>query len=367
MKRELLLFLRSMISYSYFILFQTLSCIFHSRRSRRGLLFINTGDLGDNVLTLSFLTNVINEVGENNLYVLVKEPNHILYNHLDIKINILKWNRRRYKYNPVYRTIFLIKLRWLNVNKTFNITAERGMLNDEISILSGAVEIICLSSMTKYIPAFFARRMNKRYTTIIQSGHINEYDRLQDIIKYLGIKTNVKLVAFNKIDKDFIEFKDTIVIAPLSSDRFRNWRLENYRTLCKELSKNYQIILLGSLKQRKALNRISLSNENIINLAGLVSFSEIYSIIKNGLLFIGNDSGLTHIALTTGSSIIAIIGGGCFNRFFPFNEDEKTFFLYDDLDCFGCNWNCKYIEPYCLTNITVEQVLERVNELVKKH
>jgi ADP-heptose:LPS heptosyltransferase len=82
--------------------------------------------------------------------------------------------------------------------------------------------------------------------------------------------------------------------------------------------------------------------------------------MKNCSLYIGNDSGLTHLAHQLNAPLIAIIGGGKFGKFFPYKEREDAVFLFDQMDCFGCDWNCIHDKRYCLINVSPELVYAKI-------
>ena len=64
--------------------------------------------------------------------------------------------------------------------------------------------------------------------------------------------------------------------------------------------KNYfsSVVLLGSKDENIHCEKLkkSLCNINVFNFAGLIKVLEIYELLKLCKLFIGNDSGLTHLA-----------------------------------------------------------------------
>jgi ADP-heptose:LPS heptosyltransferase len=72
----------------------------------------------------------------------------------------------------------------------------------------------------------------------------------------------------------------------------RRWT--GFRELISNLSKDYHVVLLG-----KAEDSPHLTAENIIDLCGKTTLSDTYHIIDNADEFIGNDSGLLHLALCT--------------------------------------------------------------------
>jgi len=111
-------------------------------------------------------------------------------------------------------------------------------------------------------------------------------------------------------------------------DTSRIWR--GYRELLRKLSdRGCRVILLGELED-------SLSIKGIIDLCGKTNLSEAYHIIDNSKLFIGNDSGLLHLANCTDTEKIGIFT----------STDPSEIFLKTDISL--------------LLNPSVQQVLERI-------
>jgi len=194
--------------------------------------------------------------------------------------------------------------------------------------------------------------MDREYDGVLCEDKTNEYDkhiellncfkqRKEIIIKnksVFNISRSPKILSDERINDD-----EHITVAPLPSDIKRSWGVYNFKDLCKDLSKSFKIVLLGSKNDKEILDGISKSNNKIINTAGLLKMYEVPSVINKSKLFIGNDSGLTHIALKLDVPMIAIIGGGNYGKFFPYDEENsKIIYMYDKMDCFGCEWNCIY-------------------------
>jgi len=109
------------------------------------------------------------------------------------------------------------------------------------------------------------------------------------IKKYLP-KNNLKTIAIN------IE----------SKDHERCWKIEKYFQLIKELTKKYNVILLGLDKKYNSVITSNI-NKNLINLVGKLNINESALIIKNSTLYLGNDSGLIHIAYSLKTPVITIL------------------------------------------------------------
>jgi ADP-heptose:LPS heptosyltransferase len=248
--------------------------------------------------------------------------------------------------------------------RVINITQERGMINEELTILSGAENKTAMKESSLYLPDIILKRNNKHYTEILDSPYPNEYKRLLYYLEKnnIGSAANDKIfgdntVSLNSINSHLKE-KNYIIIAPMSSEMERSWGIDNYRKLASLIKG--EIVLIGNAEERQQLDSFTSAGENIINLAGEISYNQIAFLMKNCSLFIGNDSGLTHMAHQLKAPLIAIIGGGKYGKFFPYKERRDAIFLFHLMDCFGCDWNCIHDKKYCLINVTPESVYNKI-------
>jgi len=100
--------------------------------------------------------------------------------------------------------------------------------------------------------------------------------------------------------------KQTICINIESKDPKRCWDRDNYVKLIDKLVNKYQIVLLGTdlTYNRPLINKF---NKQIINLINRTTIRESASVIKQADLYIGNDSGLSHIAAAVKTDLINIM------------------------------------------------------------
>ncbi len=328
------------------------------------ILFINTGQIGDLIVSSIILENDQVFEGNERIVFVVKNKYLQLFKSYNGKVEILGYNYIKYKFSLLYKYKFLMNLRHIGFRKCYNLTTARGILNDQMALLSGAEEIYCLNSNWEYLTKFFGKKLDKKYSKIITKNYFNEYDKNIEVIKTI----NKKYVPLFNDDKVFPLIENNndydIAIAPFSSKNNRDWEIQKFDKLITILSQKYRIILLGSFEQRMRLYNFKNENNNIIVKAGELNLNDIPNVIKNTKLFLGLDSGLTHIALKVGIPLIAIIGGGNYGKFFPYKESDKIKYLYHKMDCFGCEWRCIHKKPYCLTDVSVDEVMENVNELL---
>lgn len=315
------------------------------------ILFINTGQIGDLIISSVIFRNVgsIKKI-YGKIYLLVKkEYGELVENYSDI--NVIKWDYRKYKYNILYRVKFLGKLRQLGISDCYDLTAARGVTVDELSLLSGAKNIYALNSNFRYLKKLFGKIIDNMYSDILAGNIENEFEKNLAVLKYLGIK-NYKTETYLKINSSVLQkikailkpFENNIkiVIAPFTELKIKNWGKENYKDLIKsilETNNNAVMFLLGTKSMMSEIDELSFNNsKRVINLAGKYSIIESATILYYSDLFIGNDSGFTHIAKALSKPLIGIIGGGSNGYFIPYSLKQEEVYLFKTMDCFKCEW-----------------------------
>jgi hypothetical protein len=72
--------------------------------------------------------------------------------------------------------------------------------------------------------------------------------------------------------------------------------------------------------------------------------------------YLGRDSGPMHLAAATGRPLLALFGGGHWPRFVP--PAAEGVILTRATPCRGCDFSCPFTEPYCVSGVPFEAVLE---------
>jgi hypothetical protein len=75
--------------------------------------------------------------------------------------------------------------------------------------------------------------------------------------------------------------------------------------------------------------------------------------------FLGNDTGLAHLAAALGKPGVTIYGGGTWPSFEPWAAG--TVGVVNPLPCFGCGWDCAFESSLCLEAIGVEDAAKALD------
>ncbi len=336
-----------------------------SNISSNSILFIHSEKMGDIIVCLDFFYSFQKNNDYSKKIILVTEEYLPLLQLFNLDYEILTYEKRKYKYNFVYRFNILKKLIAKGFNTVVNITPERGSLNDEMTILSSAHKIVGLKSKSPFLTRVVNNIYNKFYSHFINSNSKNIYTILSELNSYFGLSTK----TFSFLPRDYAEnkfdgIKDYILIAPSSSEEFRNWDKYKFRALAKRFSLETKVVIVGTKRQEEVVDFIIDGSTNVNKYIDM-NYADLIRLTHNCKLFIGLDSGLSHLALQLDKPTIAIIGGGKHGTFFPYKQNSKNKFLFSQMDCFGCSWVCKYKSPHCISDITIEEVYNTSLQLLQ--
>ncbi|MCH8157068.1 MAG: lipopolysaccharide heptosyltransferase II [Nitrospinae bacterium] len=167
-----------------------------------------------------------------------------------------------------------------------------------------------------------------------------------------------------------------VTVHPGTSKPERAWHAERFGIFCQKLTKEFRmkIILLGTEKEEALLAKIrEFCPPGMTVTVPRLNLLEIMRVLEASRLFIGNDSGMMHLASLVGTPVVGIFGPGHPGTSGPYLPPEKQEIVTHHYPCSPCRQQffkeCKpspHNKPYCLEDISVKDVSEAVERLVKK-
>ena len=141
----------------------------------------------------------------------------------------------------------------------------------------------------------------------------------------------------------------------------RVWPVERYARLASRLrSEGFTVTVACDSNQRGEWNSLG---EDAISPA---SVDELFDTVGSVGMFVGNDSGPGHVAALSGVPTFTIFGPQLPEAFAPRNPESEWI---DGKPCIykPCRDNCRYPEPYCILNLSEDEVWERVLKFAMSH
>jgi len=134
----------------------------------------------------------------------------------------------------------------------------------------------------------------------------------------------------------------------------------------------FEVVLLGSkadvaiCEELAGLVRQGAKAGGVRSLAGQTSILELVECIRLCDVVICPDAAPLHIATALRKPVAGIMGGGHFGQFYPWGDAETSRLVNKRMDCYGCNWHCKYETMRCIQEIAPEEATSALGGLVGK-
>ncbi len=157
-----------------------------------------------------------------------------------------------------------------------------------------------------------------------------------------------------------------IVMAPfVKYGPAKMWPASGFEKTAKALLKGDKkaVIFIAGSKEDEKYRFIE--NERIVDLRGKTDIEEVFALIKNASLFIGNDSGLMHAADAFGTPLAGIFASTSAAWTGPLSK--KSVVIESKVKCSPCfRQECPYGHYECMKAITPQKVIKAVRPLIKR-
>ncbi len=263
---------------------------------------------------------------------------------------------------------------------TLAVSLGPGRLNGIAALLSGARGIAgyldCKFSLVPFKNVTTIEAMGIDTPVCIREGSDPLAERAMKVCSVLGISEHSArpLVSFRATDvpQELFPTSDAACVAvhPFSAWAPRSWPLRSYEEVCAALLErtSHSIIIFGGPDDVRSLadvRRRFAGNQRVAFVEGL-SLETVAGILRRCSLFVGNDSGILHLAAGLGVACVALYGPAEPRLTKPFHTDGANFVsLYHRLECSPCDQiTCVRPEMSCMMMISVQSVVDAALDLL---
>jgi lipopolysaccharide heptosyltransferase III len=156
------------------------------------------------------------------------------------------------------------------------------------------------------------------------------------------------------------------VLQPGAAFATRRWAIENFARLARWLAAEWKlapVVLLGPRERELAAEARQVFRATAIIVEQLELRLTI-ALISRARLFIGQDTGPTHLAAATGRPVVDIFGSSRPEYWRPWATPSRV--VLNEFPCRPCRGDRCYAfdEPRCILSVTLEQVQQACRELL---
>jgi ADP-heptose:LPS heptosyltransferase len=166
--------------------------------------------------------------------------------------------------------------------------------------------------------------------------------------------------------KPLIDKGRIIVVAPGSSNSYKQWGPEKFAEMITRLNQTgCSFILVGGKHDVSKDVALRARADTLVDCCARLSLMETAAILNSATVFVGCDSGLTHLTTALGKPTVAIFGPSDSGKW---NDDHAQHVVVrKNLPCspcsiFGYNKLCRDVP--CMSNISVDDVVTAVTTLL---
>ena len=156
------------------------------------------------------------------------------------------------------------------------------------------------------------------------------------------------------------------LIHPVAAFDTKQWATENFARVAEFLSeKGLPTVAVATKKERGVLDELKkLSSVPIMTFDDL-TLPEITALASRAALFVGNDSGIAHIAAAVNTPSVVIFGSSNINHWRPWT-DAPNEIVYEKLPCQPCaGYFCKEFDaPKCILSVKTESVWQAIEKVL---
>jgi ADP-heptose:LPS heptosyltransferase len=210
---------------------------------------------------------------------------------------------------------------------------------------------------------------------------MSELERNAEFMRGLGIDCSARLRPLPLPERSRAELGKLadsggyFVIFPGASWEGRCWPASAFAEVARRVAKatGWQGVVAGGPDDRDATSAVVRSCEvPLLDLTGATNLLELAVLLKGARLVVSNETSAAHLGAALSTPSICILGGGHFARFLPYPAgaaDEFSRSVFRPMDCFNCNWQCRYPrnpgEPVaCIKAVSIEEVCQAAKELL---
>ncbi|MEE8349723.1 MAG: glycosyltransferase family 9 protein [Acidobacteriota bacterium] len=168
-----------------------------------------------------------------------------------------------------------------------------------------------------------------------------------------------KMLADEGVEGEFI------LIHPAAAFDTKQWDSEKFASLANRLVEDgHPVVMTAGPGEESLLESIQQDCDSKVRFFSPLPIGRFSALCSFCSLYVGNDTGPTHIVAALGKKIVVVWGSSDFKVWHPWGTDHQL--IRSDLPCIPCpGYFClHYDEPRCIRSISLESVLGAVQTLL---
>jgi heptosyltransferase III len=162
------------------------------------------------------------------------------------------------------------------------------------------------------------------------------------------------------------------VIHPAAAFATKQWAANNFGQVANELAgQGLGVVIITTAKEVGLVDEVRRSASAPVFALTDLALPEITALLARARLFVGNDSGIAHMAAAVETSSVVIFGSSNRAHWRPWVSGAAgtaAEIVFEEMECQPCHgYFCeKFDEPECIKRVPVERVLAAVERVLRE-
>lgn len=168
------------------------------------------------------------------------------------------------------------------------------------------------------------------------------------------------------------DFKSEIALLhPAAAFATKQWAVENFASVVDHLnSQGLQTMAVAAGSEREILDKLKAASRVPIVAFDDLTLPEITALASMSRVFVGNDSGIAHIAAAVGTPSVVIFGSSNREHWRPWTpkSDVPNEIVFEEFHCQPCpGYECReFGEPRCILSVKTDSVIAAVERVLEQ-
>lgn len=167
--------------------------------------------------------------------------------------------------------------------------------------------------------------------------------------------------------KGFEEDNPIAVIHPSAAFDTKRWGIEKFAVVADGLfARNLTPVVIAGPGEDELLNSIRAKTSNRVITLETLSLPEVTALSSRARIFIGNDSGIAHIAAAAGAPCVVIFGSSNVAHWRPWTTLPSEI-VREELPCQPCHgyFCAEFDQPECILRVPVDRVIAAIDRVLR--
>ncbi|MCA1605377.1 MAG: glycosyltransferase family 9 protein, partial [Acidobacteria bacterium] len=158
------------------------------------------------------------------------------------------------------------------------------------------------------------------------------------------------------------------VIHPAAAFETKQWATERFARVAESLaSRGLAIVAITASTEAHVADRLKQQTTAPVVAFTDLSLPEVTALLSQARLFVGNDSGIAHMAAAVGAPSVVIFGSSNTAHWRPWAKAPAEV-VVEQMECQPCHgYFCeKFEQPECIKRVSVERVVAAIARVLKE-